>query len=84
MMTLHRIQDLLAALISVYPPDRDCTVRSGSLPGEPTKGVITSTAQERQVVRSANGSHMKNRQAGVHYPTTAAHEGRSAKESCSV
>jgi hypothetical protein len=44
-------QDLLAALISVYPPDRERIVRSGSLPGEPTRGIPTATAAEKQVVR---------------------------------
>ncbi len=43
-------QDLLAALISVYPPDRDTAIRSGSLPGEPKTGPV-ATPGERQVVR---------------------------------
>ena len=46
-------QDLLAALISVYPPDRERDIRSGSLPGEPTRGIPTATTAEKQVVRAS-------------------------------
>jgi hypothetical protein len=48
------VQDLLAALISVYPPEREHVVRSGSLPGEPTKGIPTATSAEKQVVRQSS------------------------------
>mmetsp|Transcript_14222 Transcript_14222/g.42959 ORF Transcript_14222/g.42959 Transcript_14222/m.42959 type:complete len:475 (-) Transcript_14222:1245-2669(-) len=41
-----RPQDLLAALVPVYPPEGEQVTRSGSLPGEPTHGLANSAQKD--------------------------------------
>lgn len=41
-----RPQDLLAALVAVYPPDGDQVLRSGSLPGEPQNGLAPTKTRQ--------------------------------------
>lgn len=41
-----RPQDLLAALVAVYPSDGDQVIRSGSLPGEPQTGLAPAKTQQ--------------------------------------
>ena len=44
-------QDLLAALVAVYPADGDAAVRAGSLPGEPAPEPSTPTSRKAVMIQ---------------------------------